>query len=126
MINHFKYESVLGGTFNFPDVDQIETVNDAGTSQAGNIGRHLDECEQAWADSSGDQKPNFVLIDFWSEGDPLSAVDKLNGITDAETQGRSRANVQELGPEGAKGKAGRTDLGHAALLTFVVSAFFLF
>ncbi|KAH8180132.1 PI-PLC X domain-containing protein 1 [Sarocladium implicatum] len=126
LINHFKYESSLGGTLNFPDVDRIETVNDAGTTQPGNIGRQVDECAQAWAGGSGTQKPNFVLVDFWSEGDPLDAIDKLNGITDAETQGRSRANVRQLGPEGAKGKAGKTDLGHAALLTFVTFAFFLF
>jgi hypothetical protein len=126
LVNHFKYENVLG-TINFPDVDSIATVNDASSTTVGNIGRHLDECSAAWAGASN-KKPNFVLIDFWSEGDPLTAVDAMNSLT--ATEGRSRENVEELGPEGAKGRAGagRTsvgDLGHAALLAFVSWAVFL-
>ncbi|KAK0392835.1 hypothetical protein NLU13_2329 [Sarocladium strictum] len=125
LINHFKYQNVLG-SINFPDVNSIETVNDPGSSAVGNLGRQLNECATAWG-GQGNKKPNFVLIDFWSENDPLKAVDAMNKVTSAE--GRSRANVKELGPEGAKGRAsaGRTsvDLGHAALLAFVSWAVFL-
>lgn len=124
LINHFKYDNVLG-SINFPDVDSIATVNDAGTTSPGNLGRQLNQCASEWAGQSN-RKPNFVLIDFWSEGDPLRAVDSINGIS--ATEGRSRKNVQELGPQGQRGKAGRTaagDLGHAALLAFVSWAVFL-
>lgn len=123
LVNHFRYESVLGA-FNFPAVESIATVNDPSTTTAGNLGLHLDQCSTAWAGGNGAQKPTFVLIDFWSESDPIKAVDGMNGVSTAV--GRSRENVEELGPEGARAGAGSVgDLGHAALLAFVASVMFL-
>ncbi|CAG9937731.1 unnamed protein product [Clonostachys rosea f. rosea IK726] len=75
LANHFKYAT--GGTLQIPDVDNINIVNNAGTSTDGNIGKHLNTCNSEWS-----TKPTYVLVDFFSEGNPLDAVDSLNGISD--------------------------------------------
>ena len=77
MVNHFAYSGI--GDFSVPDVENIKTVNSAGTSQDGNLGKHLQECRDDWS-----KRPNFVLIDFWSEEDPLAAVDSMNQVSSAE------------------------------------------
>ncbi|KAG6221412.1 hypothetical protein E4U26_006025, partial [Claviceps purpurea] len=73
LVNHFKYQSVLAGV-EIPDVSSIETVNSAGGSVVGNLGKHLGECRGEW-----NRVPNFVLVDFWNRGDVIAAVDGMNG-----------------------------------------------
>ncbi|KAG6028189.1 hypothetical protein E4U19_001636 [Claviceps sp. Clav32 group G5] len=77
LVNHFKYQSVLAGV-EIPDVSSIETVNSAGGSVVGNLGKHLGECRREW-----NRVPNFVLVDFWNRGDVIAAVDGMNGVSDA-------------------------------------------
>jgi hypothetical protein len=75
LMNHFRYEE---GLFDIqtPNVDNITMTNSPGT-QAGNLGKALSDCT---AEYSG-KVPTFTLVDFFSEGPAIDAVDKINGIT---------------------------------------------
>lgn len=117
LVNHFKYQS-LGGSWMLPDVDSIETVNDPGTSTVGNIGRHLESCSSEWG-----TRPNFVLVDFFSEGDPLKAVDLLNDLSDAT----GRTSVESLGDDDQSTASGLKTRGleFGAFLAFFSAAILL-
>lgn len=77
LVNHFKYAG--GSSFLVPDVEHLDIVNSPSTSEDGNLGKHVDQCESEWS-----KAPNFVLIDFWSEQKPMDAIDSLNGVSSAE------------------------------------------
>ncbi|KAI9903342.1 hypothetical protein N3K66_002694 [Trichothecium roseum] len=111
LVNHFKYAGITD-SIQFPDVDSIQTVNDPGTSQ-GNIGLHLQTCSKEWG-----SRPNFVLVDFYSEGDPLAAVDSMNSVSDAT--GREE-NVPTTNDAGER----RNNLGSAALVAALAGAIML-
>lgn len=116
LVNHFKY-SQLGASIQLPDVDSIEIVNDPGTSAAGNIGRHLESCNSEW-----NTQPNFVLVDFFSEGDPLEAVDKMNEISDAT----GRTAISDLGDDDSSAASvGLKGREFGALLAFFSAALLL-
>src|SRR5690606_21915807 len=70
LVNHFKYAGGFG--IQVPDVDTIETVNSAAVGEEGSLGTHLEQCRREWG-----AVPNFVLVDFWDEADPLAAVDSM-------------------------------------------------
>lgn len=118
LVNHFKYDNVFGD-FDVPDIDNITTTNDPGTSKTGSIGKHLEQCQSEW-----NKAPNFVLIDFWSQGEPLKAVDRLNGVTNASGRDEKAAKQVVLDDDSAAGRS-LHDLGRAALLAFIASAMFM-
>lgn len=113
LVNHFKYQSLFGSVM-VPDTDTLETVNDPGTGETGNLGKHLTECEAEWG-----VVPNFALIDFWSTAQPIEAVDAINKVNDA--------SGREESPDGALSLAahGSGQLGAGALLTFICAALLL-
>lgn len=116
LVNHFKYQQ-LGASIQLPDVDSIETVNDPG-SNAGNIGLHLDTCNSEWG-----SRPNFVLVDFFDEGDPMAAVDAMNEVSD--TTGRT--DTADLGGDDESAANGLKSRGleFGAFLAFFSAAILL-
>lgn len=116
LVNHFKYNR-LTDTIQLPDVDSIDTVNDPGTA-VGNIGRHLDTCNSEWG-----SRPNFVLVDFFDQGDPLAAVDQMNGLSDVT----GRADVKSLGDDDSSAASGLKSRGleFGAFLAFFSAAILL-
>lgn len=115
LINHFKYQSLIG-SIQIPDVDSIAIVNSAGTSETGNLGKHLQQCKTEW-----NKTPNFVLVDFWNKGDPIAALDAMNSVTDATGRSSSQTNGQSAGTTIAKER----QFGVGALVAFVSAALLL-
>lgn len=109
LLNHFKY-SDLTGSIQLPDVDTIDTVNNAGSS-TGNIGKHLTDCQSQWKTT-----PNYVLVDFFSESNPLDAVDSINSVTDATGRTKPTGNSNGSGSAAASGPT--RSFGYVALITF--------
>lgn len=116
LVNHFKYQSLSeGGSLFVPDVSNIEIVNSDGTSQDGNLGKHLQECRREWSAA-----PNFVLVDFFDEGQVLAATDRMNGISGAT----GREAVEDSSDE-SKGNGPDRRLGMGALTAFIAAAVLL-
>ncbi|KAG8416666.1 hypothetical protein J3458_007233 [Metarhizium acridum] len=115
LVNHFKYQSLVG-SIQVPDVDAINTVNSAGTSETGNLGKHLQQCKTEW-----NKAPNFVLVDFWDKGDPIAALDNMNGVTDATGRSTTQSSGQSAGSNFAKDRK----FGIGALVAFVSAAVLL-
>ena len=111
LVNHFKYQQLTVG-IQLPDVDSIEVVNSPGTGAVGNLGRHLESCQAEWG-----LRPNFVLVDFFDEGDPMAAVDRLNDISDVE----GRTDAEDQGGDTSGAGAGTQRRGGFA---FAFLAFF--
>jgi len=113
LVNHFKYAGFAG--IQLPDVDTIETVNSAAVGEEGSLGTHLQQCRREW-----DTVPNFVLVDFWDEADPLAAVDSMNQVE--EPAGRDESAVTD----GGRNAAGRVGAGEkmafGALVAFLSAA----
>ncbi|ATY67055.1 PLC-like phosphodiesterase [Cordyceps militaris] len=86
LVNHFQYQRLLG-TILIPDVDSINVTNSPNTAAAGNFGRHVQQCNSEWG-----ARPNFVLVDFWNVEDPITAVDRVNGLSDIT--GRASVSAQ--------------------------------
>lgn len=119
LVNHFKYQEITAG-LQIPDVDTLDTVNGASTDEQGSLGTHLSQCNSQWG-----TRPSFVLIDFWDEGDPLKAVDRINGVDDAT--GRVSPDGSDGGSGGDGGSSSARGMGHqrvpvGALLVFVAAA----
>lgn len=113
LANHFKYQSLGTGTSLFiPDADNIEIVNSANTTEDGNLGKHLKECNSEWG-----QKPNFVLVDMFDYGNVLVATDRMNGISDVT--GRTAVSASDDSSE-ANGRD--KNMGAVALIAFVAAA----
>ncbi|WXC62164.1 hypothetical protein SNK03_008020 [Fusarium graminearum] len=110
LVNHFKYQSLATNSDLFiPDTENIDTVNSDGTSQAGQLGKHLQECRQEWGVA-----PNFVLVDFFEKGQVLAATDKMNGVSDAT--GREAVKSDE-----SLAIANDRQVGMVALTAFVAA-----
>jgi hypothetical protein len=115
LVNHFKDQSLIAG-IEVPDVDAINTVNSAGTSDTGSLGKHLQQCKTEWT-----KAPNFVLVDFWDKGDPVAALDSMNGITDATGRSTTQANKESSGSHFVEDRK----VGIGALVAFVSAALVL-
>ncbi|OAA38065.1 PLC-like phosphodiesterase, TIM beta/alpha-barrel domain protein [Metarhizium rileyi] len=114
LVNHFKYQSLVG-SIQVPDVDAINTVNSAGTA-TGNLGSHAQQCKKEW-----NKAPNFVLVDFWNEGDTIAALDSLNGVTDATGRSTTQSGRQSAGNILAQDRK----LAAGALVAFISAALLL-
>lgn len=113
LANHFKYQQVMGD-IQLPDVETIETVNSASTEEQGNLGLHLQQCNQEW-----NSVPNFVLVDFWNEGEPLAAVDTMNKIKDATGRTEAKSGDDDTS---AAGRVGAGRMGYGVLAAFALPA----
>lgn len=114
LVNHFKYESLADSiqlpdidSIQLPDVDTIGTVNSASTSDQGNLGLHLQQCNDEWK-----TVPNFVLIDFWNEANPLNAVDRMNKVEDATGRTKAKSGA----PDNAAGRVGAGAMEYGAIV----------
>ncbi|KAG5979223.1 hypothetical protein E4U55_005409 [Claviceps digitariae] len=113
LVNHFKYQSIVAG-LEIPDLSTIDTVNSAATSTPGNLGAHLQQCKAQW-----NRAPNFVLVDFWNRGDVMTALDAMNGVTDATGRRAVAAQQQQTGDE-SRGSATHGGMGvYGALVAFL-------
>lgn len=113
LVNHFKYQSLATNTDLFvPDTENIDTVNSDGTSQDGELGKHLQECRQEWGTA-----PNFVLVDMFEKGQVLAATDKMNGISNPT--GRGKVSDSSIGSTTDR------QVGMVALTAFVAAAVLL-
>ncbi|RBR16675.1 uncharacterized protein FIESC28_06828 [Fusarium coffeatum] len=114
LVNHFKYQNLATNSELFvPDTENIDTVNSEGTSKDGELGKHLQECQQEWGAA-----PNFVLVDFFEKGQVLAATDKMNGVSDAS--GREQVSTDE-----SLGTTNDRQVGMVALTAFVAAAVLL-
>lgn len=71
LVNHFLYAKFLG--FRFPNASFAATTNSAGF-RVGELGEHAARCRGAYG-----RRPNFLLVDFWNEGDVFAVEWGLNG-----------------------------------------------
>ncbi|KAF4995293.1 hypothetical protein FDECE_12855 [Fusarium decemcellulare] len=116
LVNHFKYQSLSTGTdFFIPDVSNIDITNSDSTSEDGNLGKHLAQCQKDWG-----VVPNFVLVDFFEKGEVLAAADKMNGISDAA--GREEFSSED---DSSMGNGPDRRLGMGALTAFIAAAVLL-
>lgn len=70
LVNHFLYASFLG--FRYPNATFANTTNGAGF-HVGELGEHAARCRGAWG-----RRPNFLLVDFFSEGDVFDVEYGMN------------------------------------------------
>lgn len=76
LMNHFLYKESDFFDIQSPDVENITTTNSPNTTTVGMLGQSLDTCKQEYQ-----RAPTFVLVDFFSEGPAIQAVDAVNGVT---------------------------------------------
>lgn len=76
LVNHFQYQRFLGSIL-APDSDSLNVTNSPDTTAPGNFGRHIQQCNSEWG-----ARPNFMLVDFWNVENPITAVDRINGLSD--------------------------------------------
>jgi hypothetical protein len=72
MVNHFLCAKFLG--FRFPNASFVGTTNAAGFS-VGMLGEHAVRCMGFY-----ERRPNFLLVDFFNEGDVFGVERGLNEI----------------------------------------------
>lgn len=114
LVNHFLYED-LGSGILIPAVDLIDEVNSADGTVLGSLSSHVKMCAEAWG-----ARPNFVLVDFWSEGDPAAVADESNDV--AAATGRTSPDDVASGGDGdddGEGAGVRVGFGPAGVLTLV-------
>ncbi|OTB06802.1 hypothetical protein M426DRAFT_54540 [Hypoxylon sp. CI-4A] len=118
LMNHFA-DTLLAGSIEIPDVDDIAITNSASTTTTGNLGLHAQNCNSEWG-----QAPTFVLVDFFSEGPAVDTADSLNGIT---AEGRSTAGEKSTTVQTATAGPKVRDLGAGtvSLVAFLVAALVL-
>ena len=116
LINHFKYQTIANDIF-IPDADAIKTVNSPDTATTGSLGRHLDQCTTEWG-----TKPNFILVDFWNEADPIEAADAANGLSDVT----GRSGGGDDSDDDSMAAVNARNLGHCALVAAFAGAALLF
>ncbi|PNY27904.1 Uncharacterized protein TCAP_02152 [Tolypocladium capitatum] len=114
LVNHFKDQS-LGSNILVPDVDRIDVVNSPATSADGNLGQHLQTCRTQW-----NQRPNFVLVDFWDRANPIEAVDSMNGLS--ATTGRKSASSSDRSTGSATNSR---NLEYGAMVAFLTATLLL-
>ena len=70
LVNHFLYAKFLG--FRFPNASYAATTNAAGFG-VGELGEHAVRCRGIY-----ERRPNFLLVDFYNEGDVFEVERGLN------------------------------------------------
>ena len=69
-VNHFLYASFFG--WRYPNISYIEHTNGAGF-KVGQLGEHAVRCRGVYG-----RRPNFLLVDFWNEGDVWGVEGGIN------------------------------------------------
>ncbi|KAL7817062.1 PLC-like phosphodiesterase [Trichoderma gracile] len=114
LVNHFKDEEITAG-INIPDTENIALVNSAGTSDTGNLGQHIQQCNDQW-----NHRPTFVLVDFWDKGSTVKAADDSNGVSQAS--GRTNASADGSATDSsAEGTNQTREFGTGALIAFLAA-----
>lgn len=72
LVNHFLYAQFLG--FRYPNASFANTTNAAGF-HAGELGEHAVRCRELY-----DRRPNFLLVDFFNEGDVFDVEYGMNAF----------------------------------------------
>lgn len=103
LLNWFLYTEIGFGIMR-PFVEQIQDTN--GPSLAAGLKTCRDS--NTWKALPAPRVPNFVLVDFFNEGNPISHIDALNNVTDPVNRVQPPATPRENGaPTGSvKGKSG--------------------
>ena len=70
LVNHFLYAKFLG--FRFPNASYAATTNAAGF-RIGELGEHATRCRGLY-----ERRPNFLLVDFYNEGDVFEVERGMN------------------------------------------------
>lgn len=70
LVNHFLYAKFLG--FRFPNASYAATTNAAGF-RIGELGEHAIRCKGLY-----ERRPNFLLVDFYNEGDVFEVERGMN------------------------------------------------
>jgi len=70
LVNHFLYAKFLG--FRFPNASYAATTNAAGFG-VGELGEHAVRCRGLY-----ERRPNFLLVDFYNEGDVFRVERGMN------------------------------------------------
>ena len=87
MVNHFKSQAITAGAV-VPDLEEIDRTNSDDAELTGSLAQHVQLCLGEWG-----VKPNFVLVDFWSEGPAVVVADEVNEL--ATTTGRTDPEDEE-------------------------------
>ncbi|KAL8793180.1 MAG: hypothetical protein Q9195_004210 [Heterodermia aff. obscurata] len=74
LVNHFLDIQLAFG-IDVPDIANAHLTN-ANSGVVGNLGDSANACTTAYG-----KQPNFLLVDFFDQGNAIETVDKLNGIT---------------------------------------------
>ncbi|TKA73862.1 hypothetical protein B0A55_04477 [Friedmanniomyces simplex] len=72
LVNHFLYAQFLG--FRYPNATYANTTNAAGF-HVGELGEHAARCRSLY-----ERRPNFFLVDFFSEGDVFDVEFGMNAF----------------------------------------------
>ncbi|KAK5124427.1 hypothetical protein LTR85_001644 [Meristemomyces frigidus] len=72
LVNHFLYAKFLG--FRYPNATYANTTNSAGF-RVGELGEHAARCRSAY-----ERRPNFLLVDFFNEGDVFDVDYGMNAF----------------------------------------------
>ncbi|KAK1057096.1 hypothetical protein LTR74_014408 [Friedmanniomyces endolithicus] len=72
LVNHFLYAQFLG--FRYPNATFANTTNAAGF-HVGQLGEHAVRCRSLY-----ERRPNFFLVDFFSEGDVFGVEHGMNAF----------------------------------------------
>ena len=70
LVNHFLYANFFG--WRYPNISYIEHTNSAGF-EVGQLGEHAVRCRGIYG-----RRPNFLLVDFWNEGDVWGVEEGMN------------------------------------------------
>jgi hypothetical protein len=120
LLNHFKDQEVFtGGDVTIPDVTNIDITNSNATTTAGNLGLQIQTCAQQWGIT-----PNFVLVDFWNEGQTIQAADHQNGLTDI-TGRTAPSSSSGTNSSNTPGSQSTLNMPYVALLAFLAGVLLL-
>ncbi|KAK3987934.1 PLC-like phosphodiesterase [Cladorrhinum sp. PSN332] len=109
LINHFQYID-LGSGVQIPDASDADATNSPGSNAAGNLGKHLQQCQGEWnsqtQQQNQNQKPVFALVDFFDRGPSVEAADLMNGLSADQVVGRVKPSSASTSSAAAAGKDG--------------------
>lgn len=72
LVNHFLYASFLG--ISYPNSTYANHTNGAGFA-VGELGEHAAQCRARY-----ERRPNFLLVDFFNEGDVFDVEYGMNAF----------------------------------------------
>ena len=76
LINHFLDISLGIGSDSILVPDRSEAGQTNAAIGTGSVGDQGDRCASAWG-----RYPNVMLVDFFGDGNPLDAQNRMNGLT---------------------------------------------